>query len=71
MNGAATFGLLHEHTYRNELINGPGPTAQHLEQCARLVAAARVSRVRRPAGTMTPAATADAILADIDTDMTP
>ncbi|MFL6105606.1 MAG: hypothetical protein ACJ72L_01490, partial [Marmoricola sp.] len=45
---------------------GPGPVAQHLEQCARLVAVARVTRVRRPAETMTVEATADAILADID-----
>jgi hypothetical protein len=70
VRGAATFGLLHEHTYRNELVHGPGPMAQHLEQCARLVSVARVTRVRRPAATMTVEATADAILADIRADLT-
>ena len=67
VHGATTFSLLHEHTYRNELVHGPGPVAQHLEQCARLVSVARITRVRRPAETMTVEATADAILADIDT----
>ena len=71
VSGAATFSLLHEHTYRNELVHGPEPSAQHLEQCARLVSVARVSRVRRPAETMSAEATADAILADIATDLTP
>ena len=65
VRGATTFSLLHEHTYRNELVQGPGPVAQHLQQCARLVSVARISRVRRPAQTMTVEATADAILADI------
>ena len=66
VHGATTFSLLHEHTYRNELVHGPGPVAQHLQQCARLVSVARVTRVRRPVETMTAQATADAILADID-----
>jgi len=65
VRGATTFSLLHEHTYRNELVHGPGPIAQHLEQCARLVSVAQVTRVRRPVETMTVEATADAILADI------
>lgn len=68
VHGALTFSLLHEHTYRNELIHGPEPVARHLEQCARLVSKARVTRVARPAATMTAEATADAILADIATD---
>ena len=61
------FSLLHEHTYRNELVHGPGPMAQHLEQCARLVSVAQITRVRRPVETMTVEATADAILAHIAT----
>jgi len=71
VRGSTLFSLLHEHTYRNELVHGPGPTAHHLEQCARLAAAARITRVRRPVETMTAEATADAILADIGTDLTP
>jgi len=66
--GATTFSLLHEHTYRNELVHGPGPIAQHLEQCARLVSVAQVTRVRRPVETMTAEATADAILSDMSVD---
>jgi hypothetical protein len=68
VHGALTFSLLHEHSYRNELIHGAEPVARHLEQCARLVATARVTRVARPAATMTAEATADAILADIESD---
>lgn len=71
VHGATTFSLLHEHTYRNELVHGAGPVAQHLAQCARLVQAARITRVRRPVETMTAEATADAILADIDSEPTP
>jgi len=63
--GAETFALLHEHTYRNELIAGAGAVAEHLAQCARIAAQARVSRVTRPVRTMTAEATADAILSDI------
>ena len=68
VHGALTFSLLHEHTYRNELIHGSEPVARHLQQCARLVSAARVTRVCRPATTMTAEATAAAILDDIATD---
>ena len=68
VRGAATFGTLYEHTYRNELVHGAGPMAQHLEQCARLVSVARVTRVRRPVASYTVEATADAILADIQTE---
>ncbi|MFL6158044.1 MAG: hypothetical protein ACJ72D_18285 [Marmoricola sp.] len=70
VHGAATFGLLHEHTYRNELVHGPEAVAQHLQQCARLVSGARVTKVRRPVATMTVEATADAILGDIQPGLT-
>jgi len=69
VHGARIFGLLHEHTYRNELVHGPEAAARHLQQCARLVSNARVTRVQRPAETMTVTATADTILADIQTDL--
>ncbi|RNL63229.1 hypothetical protein EFK50_16175 [Nocardioides marmoriginsengisoli] len=69
VRGAATFGLLHEHTYRNELVHGPDAVARHLQQCARLVAGARVTRVQRPVETMTAGATADTILADTRIDL--
>lgn len=68
VRGAETFGLLHEHTYRNELLQGPGPVARHLQQSAALMRVARLTRVRRPLESMTVAATADAILADIGSD---
>jgi hypothetical protein len=70
VHGAATFGLLHEHTYRNELVHGAEPQARHLQQCAALMRTARLTRVRRPAETMTAAATADTILADLRSDRT-
>lgn len=63
--GMETFGLLHEHTYRHELVHGDEAVRAHLELCSQLMAHARVSRVTRPAETMTAEATADAILADI------
>ncbi|MBO9520030.1 MAG: hypothetical protein J7518_00720 [Nocardioidaceae bacterium] len=69
--GAVTFALLHEHTYRHELVHGPAAVAAHLQQCARLVERARVRRVLRPAETMTAEATADAILADLARDLRP
>lgn len=69
VHGAATFALLHEHTYRNELVHGPEAIARHLHQCARLVGSIRMVRVRRPVETMTVVATADTILADIETDL--
>lgn len=68
VRGATSFSLLHEHTYRNELVHGTEPVAQHLQQCARVVSTARVTRVVRPATTMTAEATATAILADIAED---
>lgn len=63
--GMETFGLLHEHTYRHELVHGDEAVRAHLQLCSRLMERARVSRVTRPAETMTAEATADAILADI------
>jgi hypothetical protein len=63
--GMETFGLLHEHTYRNELVHGDQAVREHLELCAAVAGRVRVSRVGRPAGTMTAEATADAILSDI------
>lgn len=66
--GAITFALLHEHTYRNEFLVGDEAATTHLDQCARLLRGTRLSRVLRPAETMTAEATADAILADIAAD---
>lgn len=63
--GIRKFELLSEHTYRPQLLFDRASTWQHAQQCAALGARARVARVRRPAATMTPAATADAVLADI------
>lgn len=63
--GMETFGLLHEHTYRHELVHGDEAVRDHLRLCSRLMAHASVSRVTRPVETMTAEATADAILADI------
>jgi hypothetical protein len=63
--GMETFALLHEHTYRNELVQGDPAVREHLELCAAVAGHVRVSRVGRPAGTMTAEATADAILSDI------
>jgi hypothetical protein len=65
VRGATCYALLHEHTYRNEFIHGDDAVQRHLEQCARLLPRVRMSRVNRPADTMTPVATADAIIADI------
>ena len=65
VTGTEIFSLLHEHTYRNELVHGESAVREHLEHCARLAGRARVSRVTRPAETMTAEATADAILSDI------
>jgi hypothetical protein len=66
VRGMETFELLHEHTYRNELVHGRAAVTAHLTQCARLAARVRVSRVARPAATMTAEATAAAILSDLD-----
>lgn len=68
--GMETFGLLHEHTYRHELVHGDEAVRAHLQLCSGLMARARVSRVTRPVETMTAEATADAILADIARDHT-
>ena len=65
VSGMEVFSLLHEHTYRNELVHGDGVTRDHLALCARVSARVRISRVARPAETMTAEATADAILEDI------
>ncbi len=64
VRGAASYPLLHEHTYRNEWVHGAAAAAAHLHQCARLAATSRINRIRRPLATMTAAATAEAILAD-------
>lgn len=65
VGGAETFSLVHEHTYRNELLAGADVVRDHLTQCARLAGSARISRITRPVATMTAEATADAILSDI------
>ena len=65
VSGMETFGLLHEHTYRNELVHGDAVVRDHLDLCGRVAALARISRVTRPARSMTAEATADAILSDI------
>ena len=65
-SGVDAFALLHEHTYRRELLADRAAMSQHLQQCAGIAGRARVVRVIRPALTMTAEATADAILADID-----
>ena len=66
VQGMETFELLHEQTYRNELVHGAAAATAHLTQCARLAARVRISRVTRPAATMTAEATASAILSDLD-----
>lgn len=66
--GMERFSLLHEHSYRNELIHGDDAVRAHLELCSRLAGTARIRRITRPAETMTAEATADAILADIAGD---
>lgn len=63
--GAVQFALLHEHTYRNELIGSDG-AAQHLQACAALLQQIRVRRIVRPAGQDTVQSSADLILADLD-----
>lgn len=69
--GALGFALLHEHTYRNDLVLGDEAAAEHLRLCADLLGRARVTRVLRPAATMTAETTAAAILADIETTASP
>jgi hypothetical protein len=65
VSGMETFSLLHEHTYRNELVHGDAVAREHLALCARLAGRVRVARVTRPVETMTAEATADAILSDM------
>lgn len=67
ISGIQKFEVLSEHTYRPQLLFDQATQWQHAQQCADLGRRARVSRVRRPAATMSPEATADAILADIAT----
>lgn len=67
LNGIAKFELLGEHTYRRQLLVGQGAIWQHAQLCATLGEQAQIARILRPAGTMTPAATADFILNDIET----
>ncbi|MCW2846715.1 MAG: HPr serine kinase protein [Marmoricola sp.] len=62
--GLARFDVLREHTYRSGLLQGPA-RAHHLERCHTLQEQVRLVRVLRPEHTMTPAATAEAILDDI------
>jgi hypothetical protein len=62
--GAVAFALLHEHSYRNELLVGDA-AVRHLEQCSRLAGSAKLARVARPYGRMTVEETADAILTDL------
>jgi hypothetical protein len=63
--GVEAYELLREHTYRPELIHDDTAFEKHLRQCSALVGTARVVRVLRPAASMTPSATADAILAAV------
>ncbi|XAY03984.1 hypothetical protein DSM112329_00810 [Paraconexibacter sp. AEG42_29] len=63
--GTDRLGVLMTHTYRAALVDAPGQRRRHLQRCATLAARSRVVRVLRPAGSYRPAATADAILADI------
>ena len=64
ITGAAVFTALHEHAYRNELLVG-AHRRTHLARSATLAAQARLSRVDRPRGIDSVAASADAILHDI------
>ncbi|MDO9494361.1 MAG: hypothetical protein Q7J48_01540 [Nocardioides sp.] len=63
--GVDRFGMLWRHSYRPRLLQGFATRAVHLERCNRLQAAVRLVQVDRPRETMTPAATASAILDDI------
>jgi hypothetical protein len=65
VRGVEAYELLREHTYRPELIHDDAAFERHLRQCSALVGTARVSRVLRPAASMTPSATAAAILAAV------
>ncbi|MFN2562462.1 MAG: hypothetical protein ABR571_14370 [Jatrophihabitans sp.] len=67
LTGIAKFALLSEHTYRRQLLVGEAAVWQHAQLCATVGEQAQIARILRPAGTMTPAATADFILNDIET----
>lgn len=65
VSGIEKFELLSEHTYRPQLIHDSSTEWQHAQQCAALGARAQVTRVLRPRDTMTPDATADAVLSHL------
>ncbi|WP_408896821.1 hypothetical protein ACJ5H2_18060 [Nocardioides sp. R1-1] len=69
VTGAAVFTSLHEHSYRNEILVGD-LRSTHLARSAALARTARLSRIDRPRGIDSVAASADAILADIDREET-
>lgn len=65
LSGTDVFDALHEHAYRNQLLVGPARRT-HLLRSAALAATARLSRVDRPRGVDSVAASAELILADIE-----
>jgi hypothetical protein len=67
VTGIAKFELLSEHTYRRQLLVDQAAIWQHAELCATVGEQAQVARILRPTARMTPAATADFILHDIET----
>jgi len=64
--GVDRVGLLWQHSYRPRLLQGFASRAVHLDRCHRLQAKIRLVRVERSRDSITPAAAASAILADID-----
>lgn len=68
VTGAAVFTTLHEHSYRNELLVG-AHRRTHLARSAALATTTRLSRVDRPRGVDSVAASADAVLDDIHRDI--
>ncbi len=70
VTGAAAFTTLHEHAYRNEILLG-ALRRTHLARSAAVAASARITRLDRPRGVDSVAASADAILADIEADPEP
>ncbi|MDQ6522856.1 hypothetical protein RB608_04550 [Nocardioides sp. LHD-245] len=61
VTGAAAFTILHEHSYRNEILVGE-LRRTHLARSAALARVARLARVDRPRGVDSVASSADAIL---------
>ncbi|WGX95777.1 hypothetical protein [Nocardioides sp. L-11A] len=61
VTGAAGFAVLHEHSYRNEILVG-GLRRTHLARSAALARVAGLARVERPRGVDSVASSADAIL---------